>query len=50
MYGVFLCGYILNDPSVEERERERKLGHNYLPICWLGTDLIWLKHVNSDAN
>lgn len=47
---MFLCGYLLNDPSEEERSQERKLGHNYIPICWLDIDLIWLKNVNSDAN
>lgn len=50
MFGMFLCGYLLNDPSAEERKRERILGHNYIPIFWLDTDLIWLKNVNSDAN
>lgn len=24
MFGVFLCGYLLNDPLVEERETERE--------------------------
>lgn len=49
-FGVFLCGYLLNDPSEEKRNRERKVEHNYIPVFCLDIDLIWLKNVNSDAN
>lgn len=50
MFGVLICGYLLYDPSADERNREKKLGHNYIPICWLDTDLIWLKNINNVAN
>lgn len=42
---VFLCGYLLNDASTEEWDRERNL-----PICWLDIVLLWLKNVNGHAN
>lgn len=47
--------YLLNDPSVEKEEvKEIKLGDNYLPFCWLDTDIhrvwMWQKYVNSHAN
>lgn len=50
MFGVFFCGYLLNDPSGDDGETHRKLGHNYILVCCFDIDLIWLKNVNSDAN
>lgn len=47
MFGVWLPAQ--QSISRTERETERKPGHNYICICWLDIDLIWLKNVNSNA-